>query len=153
MASFGLISAIERFDLSRDIKFETYAIMRIKGAIIDDAALASTRVPTQRQQLAGKGGRARTTPKLEHLLQRAPTDQEIADEMGITPRRTQRLAARDLALVDRGAGREWSVSDSSGDQGLDDGHDRGPERARPFARARNVGRLKDLHRGLDREAP
>src|SRR5258708_15676546 len=32
----GLISAIERFDLSRDIKFETYAIMRIKGAIIDE---------------------------------------------------------------------------------------------------------------------
>jgi RNA polymerase sigma factor FliA len=32
----GLISAIERFDLSREIKFETYAIMRIKGAIIDE---------------------------------------------------------------------------------------------------------------------
>ena len=32
----GLISAIERFDLSRDIKFETYAITRIKGAIIDE---------------------------------------------------------------------------------------------------------------------
>src|ERR1700733_15763021 len=32
----GLISAIQRFDLSRDIKFETYAIMRIKGAIIDE---------------------------------------------------------------------------------------------------------------------
>src|SRR6201992_1058994 len=32
----GLISAIGRFDLSRDIKFETYAIMRIKGAIIDE---------------------------------------------------------------------------------------------------------------------
>ena len=32
----GLISAIERFDLSREIKFETYAIARIKGAIIDE---------------------------------------------------------------------------------------------------------------------
>ena len=32
----GLISAIERFDLSREIKFETYAITRIRGAIIDE---------------------------------------------------------------------------------------------------------------------
>ncbi|HEX4564276.1 MAG TPA: sigma-70 family RNA polymerase sigma factor [Solirubrobacteraceae bacterium] len=32
----GLISAIERFDIAREIKFETYAIMRIKGAIIDE---------------------------------------------------------------------------------------------------------------------
>src|SRR3712207_9126956 len=32
----GLISAIERFDLDREIKFETYAITRIKGAIIDE---------------------------------------------------------------------------------------------------------------------
>jgi RNA polymerase sigma factor for flagellar operon FliA len=33
---FGLIDAIEKFDLSRAIKFETYAISRIKGAIIDE---------------------------------------------------------------------------------------------------------------------
>ncbi|MDZ4063933.1 MAG: sigma-70 family RNA polymerase sigma factor, partial [Coriobacteriia bacterium] len=33
---FGLIDAIEKFDLSRGIKFETYAIARIKGAIIDE---------------------------------------------------------------------------------------------------------------------
>jgi len=32
----GLISAIQRFDLDREIKFETYAITRIKGAIIDE---------------------------------------------------------------------------------------------------------------------
>ena len=32
----GLISAIERFELEREIKFETYAITRIKGAIIDE---------------------------------------------------------------------------------------------------------------------
>src|SRR5215210_8523201 len=32
----GLISAIERFDLSREIKFETFAITRIKGSIIDE---------------------------------------------------------------------------------------------------------------------
>ncbi len=33
---FGLIDAIEKFDLDRAIKFETYAISRIRGAIIDE---------------------------------------------------------------------------------------------------------------------
>ena len=32
----GLIGAVERFDPSRDIKFETYAVSRIKGSIIDE---------------------------------------------------------------------------------------------------------------------
>src|SRR4029078_2907045 len=32
----GLISAIDRFDPDRDIKFETYAIARIRGAMIDE---------------------------------------------------------------------------------------------------------------------
>ncbi len=33
---FGLIDAIEKFDIEREIKFETYAISRIKGSIIDE---------------------------------------------------------------------------------------------------------------------
>ncbi|WP_143447955.1 sigma-70 family RNA polymerase sigma factor, partial [Kineosporia sp. R_H_3] len=33
---FGLIDAIEKFDIERAIKFETYAISRIRGAIIDE---------------------------------------------------------------------------------------------------------------------
>src|ERR1700758_128564 len=77
----GLISAIERFDLSRDIKFETYAIMRIKGAIIDELRSLDW-VPRSVRARAREGERANA--KLEHILHRAPTDQEIAQEMGIT---------------------------------------------------------------------
>ena len=55
----GLIGAIERYDPSRDIKFETYAIARIKGAIIDElraldlagAGADGARHPVERAQL------------------------------------------------------------------------------------------------------
>src|SRR5207244_8076396 len=77
----GLISAIERFDLSRDIKFETYAIMRIKGAIIDELRSLDW-VPRSVRARAREVERANA--KLEHTLQRSPTDQEIAGELGIT---------------------------------------------------------------------
>src|ERR1700694_3076642 len=77
----GLISAIDRFDLSREIKFETYAIMRIKGAIIDELRSMDW-VPRSVRSRAREVERANA--KLENTLQRAPTDQEIADELGIT---------------------------------------------------------------------
>ena len=77
----GLISAIERFDLSREIKFETYAIMRIKGAIIDELRSMDW-VPRSVRSRAREVERANA--KLENRLQRAPTDEEIAKEMGIT---------------------------------------------------------------------
>src|SRR5438132_4063413 len=63
----GLISAIERFDLSRDIKFETYAIMRIKGAIIDELRSMDW-VPRSVRARARELERANA--KLEHSLQR-----------------------------------------------------------------------------------
>ena len=64
----GLMSAIDRFDLSRDIKFETYAIMRIKGAIIDELRSLDW-VPRSVRARATGGGAA--ISKLEHKLQRA----------------------------------------------------------------------------------
>ena len=127
----GLISAIERFDLSREIKFETYAIMRIKGAIIDELRSMDW-VPRSVRARAREVERANA--KLEHRLQRAPTDEEIADELDITRRGTQRLAARDLPLLDGGAGRAVERLGLERRPGLADGHDRGPRRARPRAR-------------------
>jgi len=76
----GLISAIERFDLSRDIKFETYAIMRIKGAIIDELRSMDW-VPRSVRARARELERANA--KLENSLQRTPTDAELAAELGI----------------------------------------------------------------------
>ncbi len=77
----GLISAIERFDLDREIKFETYAITRIRGAIIDELRSLDW-VPRSVRARARELEKANT--KLEARLQRAPTDEEMAVELQIS---------------------------------------------------------------------
>lgn len=78
---FGLIDAIDKFELDRGIKFETYAISRIKGAIIDELR-AIDWVPRSVRFKAREVERALS--KLESQLRRTPSDKEIADEMGIS---------------------------------------------------------------------
>ncbi|HEY3373940.1 MAG TPA: RNA polymerase sigma factor WhiG [Candidatus Aquicultor sp.] len=78
---FGLIDAIEKFDMSREIKFETYAINRIKGAIIDEIR-ALDWVPRSVRYRARQ--LERVFYDLENQLRRPPTDQEVAQAMGVT---------------------------------------------------------------------
>jgi RNA polymerase sigma factor for flagellar operon FliA len=77
----GLIGAIERFDPNRDIKFETYAIARIKGSIIDELR-AMDWVPRSVRSRARDIERA--IGELERKLHRAPTDEEIAEKLGVS---------------------------------------------------------------------
>jgi RNA polymerase sigma factor FliA len=109
----GLISAIERFDPSREIKFETYAITRIKGAIIDELRSIDW-VPRSVRARAREIERANS--KLEHRLHRNPTDEEMAAELKVTvPELLESLLAishSSVAALDE----LWTVSDSSGDQ-------------------------------------
>src|SRR5213076_218700 len=77
----GLIGAIERYDPGRDIKFETYAIARIKGAIIDELR-ALDWVPRSVRSRAREIERAIT--ELEAKLGVAPSDEQIAKKIGIT---------------------------------------------------------------------
>jgi RNA polymerase sigma factor for flagellar operon FliA len=77
----GLIGAIERYDPERDIKFETYAMARIKGAIIDELR-ALDWVPRSVRSRAREIERA--IAELESRLGRAPTDEEIARKIGIS---------------------------------------------------------------------
>jgi len=77
----GLIGAIERFDPNRDIKFETYAIARIKGSIIDELR-AMDWVPRSVRSRARDIERA--IGELERKLHRAPTDEEISEKLGVT---------------------------------------------------------------------
>jgi RNA polymerase sigma factor FliA len=78
---FGLIDAIDKFDRARQIKFETYAIARIKGAILDELR-AIDWVP---RSVRAKGREVeRAFASLEHRLKRTPDDNEVADEMGIS---------------------------------------------------------------------
>src|SRR3954454_3746960 len=109
----GLISAIQRFDLEREIKFETYAIPRIKGAIIDELRSLDW-VPRSVRARAREIERANV--KLEHQLQRAPTDEEMAGELEVTLEDFQealiQISNSTIAALDE----LWTVSDTSGDQ-------------------------------------
>src|SRR3954469_7861471 len=77
---FGLIDAIEKFDISRAIKFETYAISRIKGAIIDELR-AIDWIPRSVRYKAREVEKAYAA--LEARLHRTPTEAEVAARMGI----------------------------------------------------------------------
>jgi RNA polymerase sigma factor for flagellar operon FliA len=77
----GLIDAIEKFDVGRGLKFETYAVPRIRGAILDELRSIDW-VPRSVRSKARAADQAYT--KLEHRLKRSPTDDELAGEMGIS---------------------------------------------------------------------
>lgn len=109
----GLISAIERFEPSREIKFETYAMSRIKGSIIDELRSMDW-VPRSVRMRAREFERANA--KLEHKLHRAPTDQELADELGVTPEELQEHIQQISNSAVIALDELWSVSDSSGGQ-------------------------------------
>lgn len=88
---FGLIDAIEKFNPDRGIKFETYAIARIKGAIIDELR-AMDWVPRSVRSRAREIESAYVV--LENRLKRVPTDAEVALEMGVTVKELQDILAK-----------------------------------------------------------
>ena len=78
---FGLIDAIDKFDMEKGVKFETYASLRIRGSIIDHIRRLDPVPRTLRQknkQLLDAQG------QLEELLGREPTDAELAEKLGMT---------------------------------------------------------------------
>ncbi|MCZ7525208.1 MAG: RNA polymerase sigma factor WhiG [Acidimicrobiia bacterium] len=78
---FGLIDAIDKFDPARGFKFETYAISRIKGSIIDELRSIDW-VP--RSVRAKARAIERAYSKLENELRRTPEDREVAAELDMT---------------------------------------------------------------------
>ncbi len=108
----GLIGAIERFDPGREVKFETYAIARIRGAIIDELR-ALDWVP--RSVRARARDIERAIAELEKRLHRAPTDEEIATKLGLTQDELDsslsEISRSSIAALDE----LWTVS-SGGDQ-------------------------------------
>jgi RNA polymerase sigma factor for flagellar operon FliA len=109
----GLINAIERFDPERDIKFETYAIARIKGSIIDELR-AMDWVP--RSVRARARDIERAIAALEAKLGRAPTDEEIAAKLEVSQdeldESLSEISRSSIAALDE----LWTVQGSSGDQ-------------------------------------
>ena len=76
----GLINAIDNFDASFNVKLKTYAEYKIRGAILDSVRGMDGIAPHKRKRLkAGADG----LDTLEQRLQRAPSEEEIAAEMGL----------------------------------------------------------------------
>lgn len=78
---FGLIDAIDKFDYSKGVKFETYATLRIRGAILDQIRKMDW-IPRTLRQKQKKIDLA--YQKIEARLGRMATDEEIAEELEIT---------------------------------------------------------------------
>ena len=87
---FGLMDAIEKFDIDKGFKFETYAITRIRGAILDELR-AIDWVPRSVRSKARRIEQA--MQRLEHRLQRTPTDDEVAEELQISPQELEEMYA------------------------------------------------------------
>jgi RNA polymerase sigma-B factor len=93
VANIGLLSAIDRFDPTREVRFTTYAAATILGELkryLRDKAWA-IRVPRPLQELGLRMNRL--IPELSQELRRSPTVQELAERLGATPEDV--LEARD----------------------------------------------------------
>jgi len=108
----GLIGSIERFEPERGIKFETFAMTRIRGAIIDELRSLDW-VPRSVRSRAREIEAAQA--KLEHELQRAPSEEELAAKLGIDEEelRTSLLEIANSSVY--ALDELWTISDSSGD--------------------------------------
>src|SRR3954467_5589136 len=108
--TFGLIDAITRYEPTREVKFESYAMARIRGAIIDE--LRSTDwIPRSVRMKARQFERA--VAGLESRLQRTPTDEEVAEEMGMDVEEVRKFLGQ-LSLVNVVALDELLVDDDGG---------------------------------------
>ena len=109
----GLIGAIERYEPDRDVKFETYAIARIRGAIIDELR-AMDWVP--RSVRARARDIERAIGEIEAKTGRVPSDEEIAKKLDLTTEELDEslseISRSSIAALDE----LWTVSGGDGDQ-------------------------------------
>ena len=92
---FGLMDAIDAFDLGRGVKFETYCAPRIRGAILDELRSMDW-VPRLVRHRTAKVDQARTS--LTAQLGRVPTSEEIAQRLGVDAEEYRKLE-RDSSAV------------------------------------------------------
>jgi RNA polymerase sigma factor for flagellar operon FliA len=106
---FGLMDAIDAFDLDRGVKFETYCVPRIRGAMLDELRTMDW-VPRLVRSKASKLGEARK--QLEAKFGRAPTDQELASHMEIDLRELEKMQQDAAAVGVVSLNKKWYETDS-----------------------------------------
>ena len=87
----GLLDAVEKYDHQQDIKFSTYASIRVRGAILDEIRSLDW-APRSLRAMARKVGAARE--KLRHVHGQEPSNDAIADEVGSTPEQVESTMAQ-----------------------------------------------------------
>lgn len=92
---FGLIDAIEKFDYTKGVKFETYATIRIRGTIMDYIRKMDWIPRTKRDKSKQM---EQVFSKLEEELERAPSDEEIAEKLGMSVEETRELIKKSTLL-------------------------------------------------------
>jgi RNA polymerase sigma factor for flagellar operon FliA len=123
---FGLIDALQKFEPGRGNKFETYAIPRIRGAIIDELR-AMDWVPRSVRFKQREIEKALTD--LEAMLKRQPTEKELAERLGMSLRELHDiitqisfvsvLALDETVSVGADRGEKVSLVDTLADKGFD----------------------------------
>jgi len=106
---FGLMDAIDAFDLSRGVKFETYCVPRIRGAMLDELRTMDW-VPRLVRSKASKLNEALKT--LEARLGRAPNEIELAKHMGLTVPELEKMIVDANAVSLISLNKKWYETDS-----------------------------------------
>jgi len=109
---FGLMDAIDAFDLERGVKFETYCTQRIRGAIFDELR-AMDWVPRLVRSRTAKVERARKALEME--LGRRPTDNEVCERLEVSGAEFKKLSKDSKPVNVVSLNRKWFETDSSKD--------------------------------------
>ena len=107
---FGLMDAIEAYDLDRGVKFETYCAARIRGAILDELRSMDW-VPRLVRSRATK--LEHIARQLESILGRAPTEAEIAERLRLSRVDFEKLVRDATAVTQISLSRKYSETDSN----------------------------------------
>ena len=88
---FGLLDAASRFDPAKDIKFETYAGIRVKGAMLDYLRSKDWVSPSLRSKIRNY---EKALYALENELGEVPTEKQLADYMGLSVKELRELKVK-----------------------------------------------------------
>ena len=106
---FGLMDAIDAFDLARGVKFETYCVPRIRGAMLDELRTMDW-VPRLVRSKASKLNEA--VKNLETRLGRSPSEVELAAELQITVPELEKMILDANAVNLISLNKKWYETDS-----------------------------------------
>jgi RNA polymerase sigma factor for flagellar operon FliA len=143
---FGLMDAIDAFDLTRGVKFETYCVPRIRGAMLDELRSMDW-VPRLVRSKATK--LAEATKTLEDRYGRPPTEAELAEYMNLSVKELERMMLDANAVNLVSLNKKWYATDSEKDVSeidvLDDKKGEDPTR-----RVQRKDLLRLVTKGLNR---